>query len=176
MSFAQVPFSQPAFRPGWYPTPPHGQLRWWDGAQWGPFAAPPPPPPLTPSDAHLWAALSHACFFVLGMLGPFLIRETKGKIVTGSPQEWYLRNQATEALNFQISFMIVWLLGIFAWISGSMLLSVALPPVGFLIAICLWAGLLGCWIVGVVYAVLALTRTSGGRPWRYPITWRFVGL
>jgi hypothetical protein len=38
--------SSPLPGPGWYPDPATGQQRYWDGAQWGPFAPPTAPGPL----------------------------------------------------------------------------------------------------------------------------------
>lgn len=162
--------------PGWYPAGPGGQQRWWDGRQWGQLAGPvaPAPAPLTVSDANLWAALSHACFFVLGIIGPAVIRATKGKIVTNSPQERFLRQQSTEALNFQISFLIAWLGGFIVLFMLAIGLGVVLAPLAAVIMVLMWLLLVAVWVGGLVYAIMAIMAGSKGEPYRYPICFRFI--
>lgn len=121
----------------------------------------------------MWASLSHACFFVLAIIGPAIIRATKGKIVTGSPAERYLRQQSNEALNFQISFMIVWVGGIFLMIFGIMGMAFVAPPMAAIGGVVVWIVLIGAYVGGLVYAILAIVRCSSGQPWRYPINFRF---
>lgn len=174
--------------PGWYPVA--GGQRWWDGRQWGQFApgaqqqvptgptapqyAAPPQyeAPLSQSDANLWSALSHASFFILGIIGPALIRYIKGKIVYNTPAERYLRQQSTEALNFQITFMIVWAGGIILWIIGGMLMAVAFPPMA-IVSFIIWPVLMLAYVGGLVYAIMGIMAGSKGQPFRYPVNYRF---
>jgi len=162
--------------PGWYPVGPGGQQRWWDGRQWGQVAGPVAPAlvPLTVSDANLWAALSHACFFVLGIIGPAIIRATKGKIVTGSPQERYLRRQSTEALNFQISFLIAWFGGFIVLFLLAIGLGIVLAPLAGVVMVLMWLLLLAIWVGGLVCAIQGIMAGSKGQPYRYPVTFRFL--
>lgn len=55
--------------PGWYPDPATGQQRYWDGAQWGPFAPPPPPQFAPPAPAGVVVTgPNHALHAILSIL------------------------------------------------------------------------------------------------------------
>lgn len=85
-----------------------------------------------------------------------------------------MRHHSTEALNFQLTFLIVWIAGIFttmgamfaiAGTGGGEANAWVLLPFLALFAVFGLAAL--CSIVGAV-------RSSQGRWWRYPISIRFV--
>jgi len=133
----------------------------------------PVPQPLTPSDANLWAALSHASFFVIAIIGPAIIRATKGKIVTGSPAERYLREQSNQALNFQITFLIAWCAGMILMMFGVFAGAVVFAPLAAIAGVALWVVLIVAYVGGLIYAILAIVATSKGQPWRYPVSYRF---
>lgn len=145
---------QPPAGPGW--TPPAQQP-----SGYPPYGyAPPPPAPPVPgsawgyppnSDEKTWAWLSHGGFVVGGFIVPLVIMLTKGK---ESP---FVRRHAVEALNWQISAMIYFVV--------SFVLMLLL--IGFLLIVAL--------IVCVyVFGIVAIVKASGGQDWRYPACIRLV--
>ncbi len=89
--------------PGWYTDPDTGNRRWWDGRQWGPASA--APPARSGGDNKVFAVLAHLGVAVFAIVVPLVIYLTVGK---DDPD---VRHHAREALNFQISFFVVWVLG-----------------------------------------------------------------
>jgi uncharacterized protein len=157
--------------PGWYHD--GTTMRWWDGTAWGPVAPPvgfgaPPADPV--SDGTTLAVLCHVGQIFAGVVLALVIRLTEGT------KNEYVRHHSTEALNFQLTFLIVWL--------GGMLTTFGTIAVGigfggdegdgsawFLLPFALMFAALG---VGIVFAVVDAIRASQGRWWRYPISIRFV--
>ena len=84
--------------PGWY-GPDHG-WRWWDGHAWGPLA---PPPVAEEESGTTMAILSHLGIVLGGFILPLVIYVTEGK------RNGFVRDHSREALNFQITFMILWI-------------------------------------------------------------------
>ena len=80
--------------PGWYPDG-FGTLRWWDGWSWGISAK-------ELSDRRTWSTLVHVSFFVLPLIGPIVVRATLGRT------DPFIRHHATEAINGQGLFAVVW--------------------------------------------------------------------
>lgn len=158
--------AQPAAgsQPGETPTPPSAG---------GPTPPPPPPagagysPPtgygpasspsrLSPQDERLWGMLSHLSALVfaviaLAFIGPLLIMLIQG------PKSAFVRSQAVEALNFQITTYIA------AFISALLIFVlvglVLLPLVGI------------AWLVLTIMASIAANR---GDDYRYPFNLRLV--
>jgi uncharacterized Tic20 family protein len=105
-------------------------------------------------------------FLALPVIGPLAIRLTVGK------RDTFVRHHATEALNVQIYFAVLWNILI-----GSLIVTMATnldsesPPVllfvAFPFAFLAWALLLGAGIRGAVQA-------SRGVWWRYPLPFRIV--
>ena len=83
--------------PGWYAT--EQGWRWWDGFAWGVLA--PPPVPDEESGKTL-AILTHLGVVFGGFIVPLVIYLTEGK------KNAFVRDHSREALNFQITFAIVW--------------------------------------------------------------------
>ncbi len=153
--------------PGWYPDPTNGQLRWWDGAQWGQFAeqqqaggVPAAAPAAmgggsstsSASTAHyLGAGLCFISCAGLGWLGPLIILLGQGKT------DPYVKDQATEALNFQLMILIG------AIVSG--VLAVVL--IGFVTLALLW-------LVGTILPIMAGAAAGRGEAYRYPFNLRMV--
>ncbi|WP_206517985.1 DUF4870 domain-containing protein [Rhodococcus sp. X156] len=102
-------------------------------------------------DETTWSLLAHLSGIVLGFLGPLLVMLIKGN---ESP---YTRRNAVEALNFQITLVIAYVI--------SALLMVLL--IGFLLLPLLY-------VADVVFSVLAGVAASKGQDYRYPFTWRFI--
>lgn len=87
----------------------------------------------------------------LAIVGPlvawFIYRDRSG----------YVRAQAAEAFNFQVS---MWLSSV---IGGLLCLTVILIPVGLIM---IFAGLIG----SIVFGILAALRTSSGQSFKYPFS------
>lgn len=119
-----------------------------------------PPPagqaPLPPDQERLWAMLSHLLSFVaaylfLGFVAPLVV------LLVFGPRSAYVRAQAVESLNFNLSWLLYAIVGV-------ILLIVA---VGLLILIALG-------IAYVVLIVIASIRANNGEFFRYPLTIRFM--
>ena len=159
----QPPEEQPADPPG---TQPYGQPPAYGAPppqtqpQQPPYGGPPPPPPqypggLTPQEitwgcaAH-WSALV-ASVIALAFLGPLIVMLTKGN------ESAYVRRQAVESLNFQLSILIY---GIVSFVLIFVLVGfVLLPIVG---------------VMWLVFTIIGSIRSSKGEEYRYPLTIRMV--
>jgi uncharacterized Tic20 family protein len=150
-------------QPGWYPDPSNGQLRWWDGSQWGQFqsadAVPMATAPGTVNPSASQAALAHylgaGLLFLtcgLGWLGPLIIYMGQG-----ATNDAYVKDQAREALNFQIT------------IAGALIISSILTIVVIGLAL-----LPIVWIVGVIFGVIGGMAASKGESYRYPFSIKLV--
>ena len=125
---------------------------------------PPPPPgggppgqaPLPADQERLWGMLAHllslvAAWIALGFVAPLVV------LLVFGPRSAYVRAQAVESLNFNLS----WLL--YAVVGGILLIV----GIGLLILIALG-------IAYVVLIVIASIRANNGELFRYPLTIRFV--
>jgi len=140
---------------GWYPDL-SGVLRWWDGHAWDTAKK-------APGQAPSWALLSHLSLFVMLLVAAIVLRVTVGR------RDRFTRHHATEALNAQIWFVVIW---------NACLLPLAVtstgggdPPawafIGPLLGVVAFLTLGGLAIRGAVQA-------SRGKWWRYPVPFRFV--
>jgi uncharacterized Tic20 family protein len=168
--------------PGWYPDPTNGQLRWWDGQQWGQYAqntgqaqAPagqagqaqvPMAQPmagtatesLSPEEARKQAALAHALGIILGWLGPLIIMLTSGN------KDPFVKDQSTEALNFHITLAGVYII---LYILGFVLL-VVLVGIVFLLLIPV------VFVAQVIFGIQGYQAASRGEYYRYPFAVRLI--
>lgn len=115
-----------------------------------------PPGQLSPQDERTWGMLAHlsallASFVALAFLGPLLVMLIQG------PKSAFVRRQAVEALNFQITLYIA------LFISFLLLFVlvgfILLPAVGL------------AWLVLTIMAAVAANR---GEDYRYPVNLRLV--
>lgn len=170
--------ARPVPSPGYYPDPEgSGGSRWWDGSQWTAHTtAPGPPPPVAPSgqggplltattdDARMWASLAHVSplvfgwFGALAFVGPLLVLAIKG---SSNP---FIKQEATEALNFQLSALLYLIVG------GTITVILIFVLVGLLLIPVLIAGA----IAWLVFTIIATARASRGEAYRYPLTIRFI--
>ncbi|MGZ4688921.1 MAG: DUF4870 domain-containing protein [Acidimicrobiia bacterium] len=127
---------------------------------------PPPPPPSTPppgvpggygepesltADEKTWAMLANIGGIVIGFLAGLIVMLTKGK------ESDFVRDQAVEALNFQITVAIAYF-------------------VSFILIFVL-IGLLLIVVVGIgslVLMIMAGIAANNGQRYRYPINIRLV--
>jgi uncharacterized Tic20 family protein len=146
--------------PGWYQD--GSALRWWDGYAWGVYGSPASSGPV--EQGKILAYLSHLGVFFLFVVPSLAIRVTEGR------RNPYVKHHSTEALNFILTFVLLWLaIGIptnaSAPRSGQTLpgwVIAGWATMGFLAL-----GMLTCSALGVI-------RAWQGVWWRYPISVRFV--
>jgi uncharacterized Tic20 family protein len=137
--------------PGWYADP-NGQMRWWDGQQWGQVAAPTAPAAASSSmDPKSMAVLAEVLGIFTGFVGPLIIY-----IVNGD-KDPFVRHHASESLNFHITLFIGYMV--------SFVLMIVL--IGFVTFFVIW-------IVGLIFMIQASMAASRGEWYRYPINIRFV--
>ncbi len=123
-----------------------------------PYGPPPGwgPHPMSPGEERTWGSAAHwsafvGAFVALAFLGPLLVLLLKGN------ESAYVRRQAVESLNFQISMLI------YAVVSGVLVLVLV--------------GLLLLAIVGllwVVFTLIGTIRSLNGEEYRYPLTLRVI--
>lgn len=130
------------------------------GAPQGGYGAPqgayPPPayamqPPLTDSDQRMWSVFAHIGGVFVSFIVPLVI------LLVFKGRGAFVEDQAKEALNFQITLAI-------AYVVGGILTIVL---IGFLIipaaAIC-----------SVVFAIMAAIASNRGELYRYPLSLRLI--
>ena len=158
--------------PGWYFD--GAQQRWWDGARWG------PPAPHAPRDANdrTLATVAHLGFVLGGFFLPLVLYLT-----SDDARRTETRRNAREALNFQITLILVSLLtavgfvvmvmiGFGATASGSD--SPAASGFAFGGFFLVWGAVMLIGLGSIVLSIIAAVRTSGGAMFRYPLCIRFV--
>lgn len=154
------PYEPPPEPPqGWGPPPGqgYGPPQGWTQQGYGPpapgqWGQPPHGQPYGQRDEEpLWAILAHLSIFVLGLIGPLVIYLV---FKDSSP---FTRQHAAEALNFHLTLLIASVV--------SAILVIVLVGVLMLLALFVWGA-----VLGVIAAVAAGNR----RPYRYPLTIRFV--
>ncbi len=145
--------------PGWYPDPQTGQLRWWDGQQWGQFqeagaaggAQPYVPGQSTVSNPTQMAMLAHLLGIFTGFLGPLIIWLTVGK------QDPFVEDQSIEALNWQFTMLIAYL------VSAVLFLVI----IGILTYI-------ATFVAVIAFGIIASMAANKGEWYRYPFSIKFI--
>jgi uncharacterized Tic20 family protein len=110
----------------------------------------PAPAKSSKSEDNTLAILAHVLGIVIGFIGPLVIYLVK-------PEEGYVKKQAKEALNFQITVLIGYIIG--------SILTVIL--IGTLI---IWA----VWIVNLILCIMAAMAVSKGEDYKYPFAIRLI--
>lgn len=108
-------------------------------------------PPLSDSDQRMWSVLAHVGGILFSFVAPlvvWLIFRGRGAFV---------ENQAKEALNFQITVAIAYLI-------GTILLIII---IGGLV-------MLAAGVCSLVFGILAAVACNRGELYRYPVTLRLV--
>lgn len=124
-------------------------------------ATPPPPPPqqpyggqqpqLSPADEKLWATLIHVggiLFSFIPALVGYLVLKDRGP---------FIRSHTATALNFQITLLIAYVVGVILSIVG----------IGVII-------LLAVWVLNIVFSIIAAVKANQGAFYTYPIAIKFV--
>lgn len=120
------------------------------------YAAPPAgyagaPAPLSDSDQRMWAMLSHLGGILFSFVAPlviWLVFKDRGRFVD---------EQAKEALNFQITLIIAWVV---AFITMFIIIGFILMPIIGLAAL--------------IFGILAAIAANKGEAYRYPFALRLV--
>ena len=125
-------------------------MRWWDGQQWGPVAAPTAPSAAS-MDPKSMAVLAEVLGIFTGFIGPLIIYIVNGE------KDPFVRHHAAESLNFHITLFIGYMV--------SFVLMIVL--IGFVTFFVIW-------IVGLIFMIQASIAANRGEWYRYPINIRFV--
>lgn len=107
--------------------------------------------PAVRDDERTWAMLAHLGGIVLLVVVPLVLRNTAGR---SSP---FVRDQATEALNFQLTVLAASLVSLFCWVI----------LVGILMSLVVGVG-------SIVLTVIAATHARRGERYRYPVAVRLL--
>ncbi len=152
--------------PGWHPDPfGRAALRYWDGTRWTDAtssAIPPAGPQNARDDSRSYALAAHlsALSLLIGIpsfVGPLVIYLVK-------KDDPFVRRQAAEALNFNLSFLLY---AVVLAVAGLLLLIV-------LVGILVWLALIPLGIFWIVMVCIAASQAGQGADYRYPLTIRFV--
>jgi uncharacterized Tic20 family protein len=128
---------------------------------------PPPPPPAGPgapppgyanNDEKTWALIAHFGGIIAGFIAPLVALLAKGN---ESPT---VKAHATEALNFQITWGAIAILG---WILGVCGSIIIVGAVFFVVPFIAWA-------VIIIFSIIAGLKANEGQFYRYPATVRLV--
>jgi uncharacterized protein len=116
-------------------------------------APPPPPSGSAPQEDRTIALLTHLSGIVASFIVPLII----WLINKDNPQKSWLTDQSKEALNFQITLIIVYIIGI--------ILTIIL--IGALINLL-------AWVACIVFCIIAGVAANKGENYRYPFAIRLI--
>jgi uncharacterized Tic20 family protein len=149
--------------PGWYPDP-TGTMRWWDGQGWTAAAAAPAPYAAAPTKT--LAIVAHLSGLVGGWVLALVIY-----LVDGG-KDRFTRHHASEALNFQLTFLIAMLV---SYVVFFLSLFVVAVFVGFIVLpILVGLVFVAAIVAHIAYSIVGMMRASRGEWWVYPVSIRFV--
>lgn len=120
-----------------------------------PESVTPPPAPTagSNSDDRNVALITHLSGIILGFIVPLIV----WLMHKDRSDKAYLNGQAKEALNFQITILIGYVI---CWILAFILIGALLLPL--------------LWIVNLVFCILAAVAVSKGENYRYPFALRLI--
>ncbi len=135
--------------PGWYPDA-SGAQRYWDGTQWTDQVSS-TPATTGVSDEKTLAMLAQLLGIFTGFLGPLVI------YLVAKDDQPFVKHHAAEALNFQLTVLIGYI------VSGVLMIVL----IGFLTFAVIWVGAL-------VLSIMATMAANRGEWYRYPVNIRMV--
>jgi uncharacterized Tic20 family protein len=110
-----------------------------------------PKPAEVSKDARMWGMLCHLLGLFTSFVGPLIIWLLKKE------EDPFIDNQGKEALNFQITVAIAWVVSaILTFICIGALLGAAVG------------------IVDLIFCIIATIKANGGEAYRYPVSIRFI--
>ena len=152
--------------PGWYAS--QWGWQWWDGARWAP-----PGRPAAGMNDNTLAMLAHLSAIIGGVI-------LCGVIYATSDGRPFVRDQAREALNYNISFLI-FIFGMMALIMVGVVGGGALATTGSAGGIVggglfvLGFGLYGlAFVAHIVFGIMGAVKASRGEAYRYPVSLRLI--
>jgi uncharacterized Tic20 family protein len=126
-----------------------------------PTDVPPTPPPpggdgslVGPknNDDKNMGLLAHLLGIISCFIGPLIIY-----LVKSSESDSFARQEAVEALNFQITLLI-------AYVVSMVLMIICIGYLTFMLT----------WIAGLIFCIMGAIAASKGEPYRYPISIRLI--
>jgi hypothetical protein len=143
-------YTAPPPPPGGYTAPPPGGYP----APQGGYAGPPPGQPVAPvseSDERTWAMLGHLGGILIGFIAGLIV------YLVYKDRSQYLKEQGAEALNFQITITIGYVV---ATVTSFIFIGFLLFPI--------------LWIVQIVFGIIAGLAANKHENYRYPFAIRFI--
>jgi uncharacterized Tic20 family protein len=133
--------------------------------------APAPAGPLSEAEDKQWASFAHlgGILFILPSLIIFLVFKDRGAKT---------KVEAKEALNWQITFAILWIVAqiivaiITAIAVGAAIATGAYGATGITGILWLLPG--AVWVVNVIFSILGFVKVNSGGSYRYPFAFRFI--
>ncbi len=151
----QVP-PAPPLPPG---QPPYG---------YPPQYAPPQPQPLSQSDERLWGMLAFLLSLVAGFLAPLII------YFVYRDRSRFVRTTSLEALNLQITAAIVYLVASIGLFGFGTVVTIVLPPAGFIMFIAWFVIIIGYAVAVLVFQIMGAMKANNGEAYRVPYILRLV--
>lgn len=126
-------------------------------------AVPPPPPVGTnsPSEERTLAVAAHLLGILTSFVGALVIWLISND---ASPSKPFARDQAKEALNFQITVIIVYVAAVMMTAVPFGILSLGILP--FVLKL--------VWVANLVLCIKAAVKANNGEHYRYPFTLRLI--
>ena len=112
---------------------------------------PAPGAPLSPADSRTWATLAHLGGILFGFLAPLVVWAIY------RDRDEFVRDQSTEALNFQLTLLIGYLA---SYILTAVLIGLLTGPL--------------VWVVSLVFSVIGGVAANQGQRYRYPFAMRLI--
>ncbi|HYM86230.1 MAG TPA: DUF4870 domain-containing protein [Pseudoxanthomonas sp.] len=116
-------------------------------------AAPPPPSGSAPQEDRTIALITHLSGIIAGFIVPLII----WLINKDKPEKSWLNDQSKEALNFQITITIAFVICI---VLSVVLIGAFLMPI--------------VWLVNLIFCILGGVAANKGEAYRYPFALRLI--